>query len=109
MIQFFWLIDFVGIFLSRLIIAFLFFIFFLKTFANNKIFSFIYLISALLIFLGLYTSFISLTWVLGYIFKMVNEKKINIFYLSLVAYFILLISVGPGKLSLDRIFDIRYF
>jgi hypothetical protein len=109
MIQLFWAIDFVGIFLSRLIIAFIFFDFFVKYLKIDKILAFIYLISALLIFLGLYSSIVAISWIIIFILKLFNEKQINSLYLSLISYLILLLSVGPGKLSLDRFFDIRYF
>lgn len=109
MIQFFWIIDFIGIFLSRLIISILFYIFFVNNFKKNKIKAFIYLSSALFIFLGFYTSFVALMWVIVLILKIIKNKKINFLILSLISYFLLLLSVGPGKLSIDRIFDIRYF
>lgn len=111
MIQFFWMIDFVGIFLSRLIVSIIFFNFFLKSIKEdkNKIISIIYLISSIWLFLGLFTSFISIVWILSLFFKMFINKKIDWLFLSLIPYFLILLFVGPGKLSLDRIFELRYF
>lgn len=109
MIQSFWIIDFVGIFLSRVLISIIFFNFFLKNIKENKLMSFIYFISSICIFLGLFSSFIAIIWILSLFFKLIINKKIDWLFLSLISYFLILLFVGPGKLSLDRIFELRYF
>lgn len=56
---------------------------------------------------GFLTSVISLFWILANIALIIKERKIDNMKLLLIAYFIILISVGPSLLSVDRIFDLR--
>jgi len=58
--------------------------------------------------LGILTSIVSLFWIIFCIVYMIKNKTIDKLYLALCAYFIILISVGAGLLSLDRFFDIRF-
>ena len=107
MIQFLWAFDFIGIFLSRLIVAYLYFNYALENFKNDKIKSAIYFISSLMIGLGFLTSIISIFWIIAFIALMIKERKLDNLKLLFVAYFIILLTVGPSLLSIDRIFDIR--
>jgi len=107
MIQFLWAFDFIGIFLSRLIVGFLYFNLALENFKENKIKSAIYFISSLMISLGFLTSIISIFWIIANLGLIVKERKLDKLKLILIAYFIILLTVGPSLLSIDRIFDIR--
>jgi uncharacterized membrane protein YphA (DoxX/SURF4 family) len=150
MLQSFWLIDFLGIFLARALIAIGLFLEGIKfskeasltasqsmtenatpdvavSYKYNKnlfntrqrrklkIQPFIYFISAFFTLIGLYSSFISIFWIFYLTLKIMAEwigrkKPItdNLKHLYLLAFFVFLLFVGPGKLSLDRIFNIRY-
>lgn len=57
--------------------------------------------------IGLLTSIISLFWSLLYLILTIKNKKVDPLSLSLMAYFIILLSVGPGDLSVDRILELR--
>ncbi len=102
-----WAFDFLGIFLSRLIVGYVYFNFGLNKFKENKLKSLIYFISSFMIATGFLTSLISLFWILANLVLIIKEKRIDLVKLLLIAYFIILISVGPSLISIDRIFDIR--
>lgn len=113
MIQFFWFFDFIGLFLGRLILA----VFLYKEFLNkeNKIFSYLYLILSISIFLGLYSSFGMLFLIILEIFNILKKiflKKEKIFDLEnhflRIALAIVYLFVGPGFLSLDRLYNLRF-
>jgi uncharacterized membrane protein YphA (DoxX/SURF4 family) len=113
MIQIFWFIDFLGLFLGRLILSiFLLREFFLK---ETKIFSYLYLILSVLIFLGFYSSFAFIFLIILETFQILRKifiLKENIFnlerYFLRIALAIVYLFVGPGSLSLDRIYNIRF-
>ncbi|MCS7183771.1 MAG: hypothetical protein NZ866_00255, partial [Patescibacteria group bacterium] len=92
-----------------IIIALIFFIIFWQNKKNFNLLSLFYLASSIMIFLGLFSSFLSLIWISLLFSQILIRKKIDLISLSLISYFILLLSVGPGKLSLDRILNLRYF
>jgi len=108
MIQDLWQIDFLGIFLSRLLISILLFILGIKVWKENKIFAILGIFSSILNFLGAFSSFISIIWILFLFFKMAIKRKFELLDLALVSYFILILFIGPGKLSIDRIFNLRW-
>lgn len=108
MIQYFWQIDFLGIFLSRLIVSLTFFLLGLKLKNQNKIMSILYFLTSPFIFLGFLSSFISLVWIFYLILKLIITKRLDLFEALLISFFILIVFVGPGRLSLDRIFNLRW-
>ena len=115
MIQDFWLVDFVGMFFARAIVAWILFIHALVLRKTRKALGFFHLFSSVMIFLGAYSSFISLVWIGILLYKIVGDKikhRRGIFenreYLYLLAFFFFLLFVGPGELSIDRIFSIRF-
>jgi uncharacterized membrane protein YphA (DoxX/SURF4 family) len=112
MIQYFWFIDFIGLFLGRLILAFFLYL----EYKNNKgIISFIYLILSIFIFLGFFSSFVFLFLIFIETIFLIREiffKKINIYELQYrflrIALAIVYLFIGPGLLSIDRIYNIRF-
>jgi uncharacterized membrane protein YphA (DoxX/SURF4 family) len=113
MIQFFWLFDFIGLFLGRFILA----IFLYKEFLNkeNKILSYFYLILSIFSFLGLYSSLTMIFLIIGEIFNILRklffgkEKFSNLEKNFLrIALAIVYLFVGPGFLSVDRFYNIRF-
>jgi uncharacterized membrane protein YphA (DoxX/SURF4 family) len=112
MIQIFWVIDFIGLFLGRAILSFFLFKEFLK---KEKFFYYLYLILSILIFLGYYSSFAFIFLILLEIFFLIRdlifrkEKFSDLeFRFSRIALAIVFLFVGPGMLSLDRMFNIRF-
>ncbi|MEM5782563.1 MAG: hypothetical protein QXD43_05225, partial [Candidatus Aenigmatarchaeota archaeon] len=59
-------------------------------------------------FLGFLSSFISLVWIFYLILKLIITKRLDLFEALLISFFILIVFVGPGRLSLDRIFNLRW-
>jgi hypothetical protein len=108
MIQDLWQIDFLGIFLSRLLISTLLFILGIRAWKENKIFVIFSIFSSILNFLGAFSSFISIIWILFLFFKISIKRKFELLDLALVSYFILILFIGPGKLSIDRVFNLRW-
>jgi len=115
MIQDFWLIDFVGMFLARVIVAWILFTHALALRKVHRALGFFHLLSALFIFIGAYTSFVCLIWIAVLLYKLIADKIKharsafeNREYLYLLAFFFFLLFVGPGELSIDRIFHIRF-
>jgi len=112
MIQAFWFIDFIGLFLGRLILSiFLFSEFFKK----EKIVSPLYLILSIFIFLGYYSSFAFLFLIFLEIILLIRkiffekEKFVNLENRFLrLALAIVFLFIGPGLFSLDRMFGIRF-
>ena len=112
MIQFFWFIDFIGLFLGRLILS----IFLFKEYLRKEYkFSWLYLILSILFFLGYYSSFVFIFLILletGILIKKTIFDKEKIFDLEYrflrIALALVYLFVGPGLLSLDRIFNIRF-
>jgi uncharacterized membrane protein YphA (DoxX/SURF4 family) len=112
MIQVFWVIDFIGLFLARAILSFFLFKEFLK---KEKFFSYLYLILSILIFLGYYSSFAFIFLILLEVFFLIKDfifrkEKISDleFRFLRIALAIVFLFVGPGMLSLDRMFNIRF-
>jgi uncharacterized membrane protein YphA (DoxX/SURF4 family) len=112
MIQFFWFIDFIGLFLGRLIMA-IFLL--LEFFKKEKIISPIYLILSIFIFLGYYSSFAFIFLIFLEIIFLIKEiffhkQKISELQHRFlrIALAIVFLFVGPGILSLDRLFNIRF-
>lgn len=118
MIQIFWIIDFVGLFLGRLILSLCLFKDFLK---KRKLSSYLYLILSILIFFGYYSSFAFIFLILiesvflvkDLLFKRLKFKtEFNLedleFRFLRIALAIVYLFVGPGMLSVDRIFNIRF-
>jgi hypothetical protein len=109
MIQFIWIFSDYLIFLSRLLISFIYFNLSYKIFAVDKIKGSILFLLSTSLALGIYTSVSS---IILFIFELVNiireaiKKQFQIEKLAILAYFIILLSAGPGW-SLDKIFDIR--
>lgn len=115
MIQFFWLIDFIGLFLGRLILSFFLFLEYRQRKSLQKSLSFFYLILTTSIFLGYYSSFafIALIGLETFIIlkKLIKDKAklkdLEIHFLR-IALAIVYVFVGPGLVSLDRIYNIRF-
>jgi len=110
MVQSIWIFSDYLIFLSRLIVSSIYFNLSYKNFLINKIKSFLFFILALSLLLGFYSSLsnlILLTFEIAKFIKGVIKKEINLDKLGLVAYFIILLSIGPGAISIDRLFEIR--
>jgi uncharacterized membrane protein YphA (DoxX/SURF4 family) len=112
MIQYFWFIDFIGLFLGRLILSFFLFVEYRK---NQKLLSLAYLILSIFIFLGYYSSFAFLFLILIetiFLIKEIIFKKQNFYELQYrflrIALAIVFLFVGPGFLSLDRMYNIRF-
>jgi len=109
MIQLIWIFGDYLIFLSRLIISFIYFNLSYKIYVLDKIKSFIIFLLATSLALGVFTSVSSIILLF---FEVINfargiiKKEFQLEKLPLIAYFIILISSGPGW-SLDKIFDIR--
>jgi len=112
MIQFFWFFDFFGLFLGRLILSIFLLIEFFK---KEKFISPVYLILSIFIFLGYYSSFVFLFlifWETIFLIKEIVFKKQS--FISIenrflrIALAIVFLFVGPGMLSLDRMFNIRF-
>ncbi|MGC8981491.1 MAG: hypothetical protein ACP5JU_00885 [Minisyncoccia bacterium] len=108
MIQSFWQIDFLGIFLSRLIISIALFIFGFEKRKEDKVFTIFCIGSSILNFLGLLSSFVAIIWIIFLFLKFLIRRRFELFELALASYFIMIIFVGPGKLSVDRIFNLRW-
>jgi len=112
MIQAFWFIDFLGLFLGRLILSFFLF---LESRKKEKFVSTVYLILSIFIFLGYYSSFAFLFLIFLEIFFLIKEiffqkQKISeLQYRFLrIALAIVFLFVGPGLLSLDRMYNLRF-
>jgi uncharacterized membrane protein YphA (DoxX/SURF4 family) len=112
MIQAFWFIDFLGLFLGRLILSFFLFLEFRK---KEKFISPIYLILSIFIFLGYFSSFSFLFLIFLETILLIKEiffqkQKFNeLQYRFLrIALAIVFLFVGPGLLSLDRMYNIRF-
>jgi hypothetical protein len=109
MIQFIWIFSDYLIFLSRLLISLIYFKLSYKIFAVDKIKGSILFLLSTSLALGIYTS---LSSIILFIFELVNiirdaiNKQFQIEKLAILAYFIILLSAGPG-LSLDKFYDIR--
>ncbi|GIW67278.1 MAG: hypothetical protein KatS3mg096_146 [Candidatus Parcubacteria bacterium] len=78
-------------------------------------FSFLYLILSILIFLGYYSSFVFIFLIVLEVIVLIKKiifDKVKLFdleYLFLrIALAIVYLFVGPGLLSLDRMFNIRF-
>jgi uncharacterized membrane protein YphA (DoxX/SURF4 family) len=127
MIQIFWLFDFLGLFFARLIVGILVIIRgFRKQIAVGpetirpvflvlrRFITLIHLASGLFVIFGFYSSFVSLVWIfaLGFIIiaGSIKERKLftDLETYYLLAFFLVLLFIGPGKLSLDRILYIRF-
>jgi len=109
MIQLIWILGDYLIFFSRLIISFIYFNLSYKIYPLDKIKSALIFILATSLALGLFTS---ISAIILLFFEMANftrsivKKQVQLEKLPLIAYFIILISSGPGW-SLDKILDIR--
>lgn len=138
MIQIFWLFDFLGLFLARVIVGTLLIVRGLKKHqlvkagsslsfdvsqdvsrdVSQRLMVLIYFISGCLVIFGLYSSLVALIWLFGLgliiVKNAVRTRKLfadnpadkEVYYL--LAFFLILLFIGPGKLSLDRILDIRF-
>ncbi|MCS7200950.1 MAG: hypothetical protein NZ822_02285 [Patescibacteria group bacterium] len=109
MIQSFLLLDFLGLFFGRLVLA----LSLIKDFnsSKNKI-RYLYLILAISIFLGYYSSFAFIVLIVHEFFWLIYSKifskqifQENLLRLALASVYLV---VGPGFLSIDNIFDIRF-
>lgn len=115
MIQTFWLIDFIGLFLGRLILSFFLFKDYWQKRKSQKILAYFYLILSLMIFLGYYSSFafialIFLETILILIRRIKEEISIKDqeSHFLRIALAIVFLFIGPGLLSLDRLWNIRF-
>jgi uncharacterized membrane protein YphA (DoxX/SURF4 family) len=112
MVQIFWLIDFFGLFLGRIILAL--FLFSEATNQKNK-FRYLYFILSASIFLGYYSSF-AFFWlffqeifsiIYFYFYQKENFKNLEFRFLR-VALALVYLVVGPGSWSADYILNIRF-
>ena len=106
MIQIFWAIDFIGLFLGRLILS-IFLLLELKR-SSIKFLRYLYLILSIFIFLGYYSSFAFIALIILETIQALREKEKLENHLLKIALAIVFLFVGPGSLSLDRIFNIRF-
>jgi len=113
MIQELWFLDFLALFFSRLILAYYYFNYW-KTKNENlqqKILAIIFISASLLLFLGYYTSFLSIFFLFYELYgliKAILEKKDITFNLFRISLILVLLLIGPGKLSLDRLLNVRF-
>jgi len=108
MFQGLWLFDFLGLFLGRLLLAFVLFLESLRFKKENKklmaILNFILSVSFLL---GAYSSLGSILLIIFEIFKIFKYKKLENALLK-ISIALIILFVGPGFLSVDRFFNIRW-
>jgi hypothetical protein len=108
MFQGLWLFDFLGLFLGRLLLAFVLFLEYLRFKKEDKklmaILNFILSVSFLL---GAYSSLGSILLILFEIFKIFKYKKLENALLK-ISIALIILFVGPGFLSVDRFFNIRW-
>lgn len=115
MIQIFWLIDFLGLFLGRLILSFFLFQEYRQRKNSQKILAFLYLILSLGVFFAYYSSFVFIFLIFLELFLSLKEfikekksfKELEPRFLR-IALAIVFLFVGPGSLSLDRLWNIRF-
>ncbi|GBD34576.1 hypothetical protein HRbin35_00309 [bacterium HR35] len=108
-----WFLDFLALIFVRFVLAYYYFNYWKNKNENlqQKILAVIFISASLLLVVGYYTSFLSfffLFYELFDLFKTILAKKdftINLLKISLI---LVLLFIGPGKLSLDRLFNVRF-
>jgi len=113
MIQILWLLDFWALLLIRFVLGFDFFQEF-KNFNSrpvNKILAIFFLTLTYLLWLGYFTSFVCFIFLikeLVYLFRSFFSKKVSLINVYRLTLLLTLLFIGPGKLSLDYLFNVRF-
>jgi uncharacterized membrane protein YphA (DoxX/SURF4 family) len=112
MIQDLWFFDFLSLLMVRLSLSYYYFKEALKQNKEDKYFLSLFLItSSIFLSLGFYTSFVSFFLLFYEFFNLTkkflekNDLTLEIFKISLI---LVLIFIGPGKISLDRFLNVRF-
>jgi|GEM_PF-1996113 len=113
MIQDLWFFDFLSLLIVRFSLSYYYFKEALKQKEETKHYflSLFLITSSLFLALGFYTSFVSLFLLFYEFFNLAkkflekNDLILEIFKISLI---LVLIFIGPGKISLDRFLNVRF-
>lgn len=108
MFQYLWLYDFFGLFLARFVFALALFLEALNLKKRNKALMVLNIILALFFLAGLFSSLIAIFLILFEIFLLLKTRKVTTSTLLKIAFALVILFIGPGLISLDRIFNFRW-
>ncbi len=108
MVQIFWLLDFLGILLARFILGIVLLIEAIELRKENKVLGIFKIGLGGAIIIGAFSTFSGFALLISEIITLLRKDRNFKVALLKIALALILIFIGPGWLSLDRIFNLRW-
>lgn len=108
MFQYLWLYDFFGLLLARFLFAIALFWEGIKTRKESKFALVLNIVLSILFLLGFLSSLSAITLILMEIVFIIKKRKTTEKNLFKIVFAILMLFIGPGLVSIDRIINLRW-